>query len=468
MGLITKAVEKVEKQENSSFQPEIPPQPKSKKKIIILLVLLLFVGIASGAGYLFLLKPTQTAPSDTPRRSISTRQKSAKPKPPVSQQNQDTLTTKALEGKEIPPEKTLAQQKPEPPATVSEPKGKTPEPEIEPSNENVLSPGPKIKEEKKTPTSEIKPPLEPQLSSLSEKKSAPGNKVSSSEAKKDVISEDVLNETSSSEDEKTPTEKVTSTLTTEAERKTLKTPVSDQTMSKKDEKTPSEQSLLTSIPEAKKTSVPKPSGIIDKSNSRAERFYNKGVSYQQQGDFDNAIDSYKRALSFDPDHKQTHMNLATAYMQVGRYKEAERELIYLSALRPKDPKILFNFALLLYQTGELNSAESKLKRLLDSDPFHLEANLLLASIYEERGDIGQALELYTKAYRTNSTDSRVLYKLGRAFDMNKDKENAIKYYHLFLQAPAERAVRQAHHPEEELKSSVRDRLNYLLSQKEEK
>ena len=130
------------------------------------------------------------------------------------------------------------------------------------------------------------------------------------------------------------------------------------------------------------------------------------------------------------------------------------------ALRPLNPEILFNYALLLYQTGAPESAETKLEKLLEFDSFHLEANLLLGSIYEERGEVDKALELYVKAYRINSTDSRVLYKLGRAFDISRDKENAIKYYGLFLQAPGEN--------EEELKSSVWDRLNYLLSQKEEK
>lgn len=460
MGLITKAIEKVENQENPPVQPQIPPKPKSKRKVILLLAILVFLGISLGGGYLFFLKPAPPTPPNVPRRTISARQKLAKPTQPMSQQNQDTLATKAKEGKEVALEKTLAQQKPKEPEKVGEPKGETSKSVTNRPMETSSSQTSEVKQEKQTPASEIKQPPEPVLSYLSEKKNIPEKEASSSETKKDVLLEDVLNETPSSEDEKTPTEKVTSSLTTEAKRKTPETPVSDKTMSKKDEKAPSEQSLLASLPEVKKRLVPKPSGIIDKSNSRAEKFYNKGVSYQQQGDFERAIDSYKRALSFDPDHKQTHMNLATAYMEVGRYKEAERELIYLSALRPKDPKILFNFGLLLYQTGELNSAESKLKRLLDFDPFHLEANLLLASIYEERGEVDKALELCLKAYRANSTDPRVLYKLGRSFDMSGDAKSAIKYYGLYLELPSEK--------EEQLKSTVRDRLNYLLSKKEEK
>ncbi len=467
MGLITKAIEKVENQENPPVQPEIPPKPKSKRKVVILLATLLFVGISLGGGYLFLLKPTLQVPPNVPHRSISARQKLSKAKPQVSQQNQDTLATKAKEGKEVAPERTLkkplAQQKPKELKKVGEQKGETSKPEIEPPIETALSQTPEIKEEKQTLVPEIKQSLEPMPPSRSDNKKETQKEDISSEGKKSALSPDIesiLNETPPSGKEKTPTEIVPLPPLAESKKETDEKPDEEKTMVQGDKKTPSEESLLASLPGSNKRSVPKPSGIIDKSNSRAERFYNKGVSYHQQGDFDRAINSYKRALSFDPGHKQTHMNLATAYMQAGRLKEAEREFIYLYALRPLNPEILFNYALLLYQTGAPESAETKLEKLLEFDSFHLEANLLLGSIYEERGEVDKALELYVKAYRINSTDSRVLYKLGRAFDISRDKENAIKYYGLFLQAPGENG--------EELKSSVWDRLNYLLSQKEEK
>jgi len=467
MGLITKAIEKVENQENPTVQPEIPPKTKPKRKVVILLATLLFLGISLGGGYLFFLKPTPQVPPNVPRRSISARQKLSKAKPQVSRQNQDTLAIKAKEGIEVAPEKTLkkplAQQKPKEPEKVGEQKGQTSKPKIEPPIETALSQTPKIKEEKQTIVPESQQLLEPMPPSTSDKEKETQKEDISSEGKKSAFSPDIesiLNKTPLSGKEKTPTEIFPLSPLAESKKETAEKPDAEKTMVRGDKKTPSEESLLASLPESNKRSVPKPSGIIDKSNSRAERFYNKGVAYHQQGDYDRAIDSYKRALSFNPDHKPTHMNLATAYMQTGRYKESERELIYLYALRPLDPQVLFNFGLLLYQTGAPESAETKLKKLLEFDSFHLEGNLLLGSIYEEKGEVDKALEFYMKAYRINSTDARVLYKLGRASDMSKDGKNAIKYYRLFLQAPGENG--------EELKSSVRDRLNYLLSQKEEK
>jgi tetratricopeptide (TPR) repeat protein len=200
--------------------------------------------------------------------------------------------------------------------------------------------------------------------------------------------------------------------------------------------------------------------VAERSASRGERYYRKGVSYQQEGKLSQAIKSYAEALTFDPDHLQAHMNLATAYLQTSRFREAEQELAYLYAAKPKDPMVLFNFGLLLYRTGEYVSAEAKLRRLLEQDPFHLEASLLLASIYEERGGVNKALELCMKAHQINSAHPRVLYRLGRAWDMAGDQEEAAKYYQLFLSTRSEKESR--------LELAVRDRLNHLLSQKEEK
>ncbi len=204
----------------------------------------------------------------------------------------------------------------------------------------------------------------------------------------------------------------------------------------------------------------KPLAVSEKSESRAERYYNKGVSYQKQGESVRAIQAYRKTLAYNPDHLQAHINLATAYLETGRLKEAEQELIYVYAVKPKDSQILFNFGLLLFQTKEYVSAEAKLKKLLQVNPFHLEANLLLSSVYEEKGQFDKAVEYCLRAHEINSVDSRVLYRLARAWDMTDQTTKAIEYYRLFLSTGSEK--------ENRLKSVVRDRLDYLVSRKEEK
>jgi len=437
VGLITKAVEKVEKKGSPPVEQETPPKPEGKKRggkkrVVIRVVALLFVGTALGLGYLFLLKPAPEIPPKMHRRSISARKKPAKPATAQPEPKKDTGAGKAkVEKKETASAKTskkpvVGQEPTKESAKVSAQRAKTSAPKSEPSDRIVESRISKAIDEGETPGLPIEKPQGSIVSSMSEKGEKIPEDVISSEGEKETSGQYIPDETFSLAPEELPSEEITSPYPVEPKKWLA-------------------QWSLT---------------ISERSDSRAQRYYKKGISYQQQGELNLAIDSYKEALTFNPDHLQAHMNLATAYLETGRFKEAEQELFYLYALKPKDSKILFNFGLLLYQTGEHTSAEFKLKRLLELDPFHLEATLLLSSIHEEKGELNKALESSMKAYRINSADSRVLYRLGRAWDLTGEPAKAARYYRLFLNVCSEN--------EGELELGVRDRLKYLASQGEEK
>jgi len=437
VGLIAKAVKKVEKKESLSVEQDTPPKSEGKKivgkkKAVIAVTALLFVGTSLGLGYLFLLKPTSEVAPKVVRRSISARKKPGKPATPQSEQKKDTGAGKAkVERKEIASgkasEKTIApKETPEKVGMPVEEKEKTSMPESEPPiqiTENQIS---KVKEETETAKLLIEKPQGFIVSKTSEKQEKRATDVTPSEGTKEDSKEHISDRILSAEPEEMPPEEITPVYLAELEREW------------------SRKALV----------------VTERSESRAERYHKKGATYHQQGELNRAIDSYKEALTFNPDHLKARMNLATAYLQIGRFKEAEQELFYLYAIKPKDLKILFNFGLLLYQTGQHTSAEIKLKKLLEVEPFHLETILLLASIYEERGELGKALESCMKAYRINSADPRVLYRLGRAWDLVGEAAKATKYYQLFLKVRSEK--------ENQLELAVRDRLKYLTSEKEEK
>ncbi len=432
MGLISKAIKKLDKKENPATQQETPPQPRTKKRFLTLLAALLFVGASLGLGYLFLLKPATKVPPPAVRRSIGAKKIPAKPAAVLSEQKKDTVQVNAVAGKKGATSKeTLrkspASQKPTEKAGIaSEQPNKAPAPRQETPafvSESGIS---SSSDEPNTPDSSIQQPLNPPSSSTCEEE--------------DKISADLLPDEPRHEDS--------------PEYVADETPYSQQREISSDEDVPSY------VLDLKKWLTQKTFTVAQRSDSRAQKYYSKGVSYQQQGEFNRAINSYRKALTFNPDHVQAHINLAAAYLQMGRFKEAEQELIYVYALKPKDCQILFNFGLLMYQIGEYTSAETKLKKLLKLDPFHLDANLLLASVYEERGEVNQAVEFCMKAYRINSADPRVLYRAGRAWDMAGEPTKALEYYRLFLNKCPER--------ESELKSAVRDRLNYLVWREEKK
>jgi Tfp pilus assembly protein PilF len=433
LGLITKAIKKVEKKDNPLAQQEMSPQPKRKKRIAIAVAALLFMGTSLGLGYLFLLKPALEVPPHVARRSMSAKKKPPKLAIAGSKQKRDTGEIKATSGeKETVSKKTSKKPgAPQKPAKEAGMVGKQTEKTSKPDNKEpsaLLSESrtPTSEKEQETPKSEIKEASELPISPTTQEEKKIPIDVTPSEGKREAPGEYVRDEIASSGQEEIPSEEIAPSYAMDL-REGL---------------------------------AQKPLTVTERSDSRAQKYYNKGISYQQQGKLDRAIASYRKALTFNPDHVQAHINLATAYLQTGRFKEAEQELIYVYALKPRDPKILFNFGLLLYQTKEYSSAETKLKRLLESDPLHLEATLLMANVYEEKGELDKAVEYCMRAYRINSTDPRVIYWLGRAWDVAGETTKAVKYYRLFLSTGSEK--------ESGLNSPVRDRLNYLVSRKEKK
>jgi hypothetical protein len=65
-----------------------------------------------------------------------------------------------------------------------------------------------------------------------------------------------------------------------------------------------------------------------------------------------------------------------------------------------------------------------------------------------------------KAYYIDSANPRVIYRAARAWDITGDDKKAIKYYRLFLNTGWEN--------ESGLRLAVRERLNYLVRNKEGK
>ena len=51
----------------------------------------------------------------------------------------------------------------------------------------------------------------------------------------------------------------------------------------------------------------------------AERYYNEGVAYQDKGQLDAAIASYKEAIRLNPYDGDTHFNIGVAYSKKGQH-----------------------------------------------------------------------------------------------------------------------------------------------------
>ena len=84
--------------------------------------------------------------------------------------------------------------------------------------------------------------------------------------------------------------------------------------------------------------------------------------------FDEAIDEFKKALSFASDDEELKLGLADAYHKAGRTSEALVILESLEAQARTPAPAYIMHARILLATGEVEDAVRKYKRALEVDP----------------------------------------------------------------------------------------------------
>lgn len=162
------------------------------------------------------------------------------------------------------------------------------------------------------------------------------------------------------------------------------------------------------------------------SQSDLEALVQKGVGQHDSGQYEAAIDTYKKALKLDPNSTLVHYEMAMTYMSMKEYeksikhsdivlkekgeymvhayltkgscldylgKTSESVKLFEKAIKdyPKESLLYYNLALNYYRTNALDKAEKTLMDGLDVKSDHPSSHLLLGYIMSQKGQTSQAL-----------------------------------------------------------------------------
>jgi tetratricopeptide (TPR) repeat protein len=149
-----------------------------------------------------------------------------------------------------------------------------------------------------------------------------------------------------------------------------------------------------------------------------------GDMLRMKGDFGEAADEYRKAITVKPDFIAAHLGLARVLHSDHKADDAEHEVQYVLAASPDDPEANYLMGEILVNRMALAEALPFLLKALRVSPEELPyVHADLSTIYEDRGDIARAIAEMKLALPVD-IDGSYHYRLGHLYMRSGDRAAA--------------------------------------------
>lgn len=151
-----------------------------------------------------------------------------------------------------------------------------------------------------------------------------------------------------------------------------------------------------------------------------------GLLYQQQNQYQLALNHTRQALNLNPDFVSAAVLQAKLLNSLGRSTEAIQGLADIVSANPKDISLRLQYARLLAST-DLNKAQQEFQALRQLAPQDPEILFSLALVYYEQEMLSEAAELLELLSHLEQHSSSAHYYLGRIALKQKDWQAALEH-----------------------------------------
>lgn len=171
---------------------------------------------------------------------------------------------------------------------------------------------------------------------------------------------------------------------------------------------------------------------------------NMGFVYQQEGDFQNALAEYEKAIQLKPNLWDAYNNLGTVYESMGEKEEAIRIYKQLIENNPRFVKSYNNLAVLYNNMGKRQDAVAMYKKAIAVNPDYAYAYYNLGALYQEEGREEEAQQMYRTALALDPSLKNIYaaqhmqvsvdyYRMGLEYSMRNQHREAIAAYQKALE-----------------------------------
>ena len=153
-----------------------------------------------------------------------------------------------------------------------------------------------------------------------------------------------------------------------------------------------------------------------------------GTQLEKKGKNKEARIRCREAIKIDAKCVPAYLKLCDSYIAENRKKDALRELKHLITAVPEWSHLaFFRIKDILFDVGSYSDIEEIYRAIIKNNPNHVEANLGLASLYEQKGEIFKAIEFCQKALKKDSGSVKAQTMLARLLHSVSKYEESAQY-----------------------------------------
>jgi tetratricopeptide (TPR) repeat protein/peroxiredoxin len=151
---------------------------------------------------------------------------------------------------------------------------------------------------------------------------------------------------------------------------------------------------------------------------------NLGILAAREGNFDQAIQYFQKALQIDPEHSIALENLGSAYRQKKDWPQAKDALERALALNPEDPEANYSLGMVFAQLNDTEDANNYLQKAIAARPAYPEALNNLGILYLHTQHPVEAIQSFEQSIRVAPAYDQAYLNLARVYAIEGDREKA--------------------------------------------
>jgi tetratricopeptide (TPR) repeat protein len=155
---------------------------------------------------------------------------------------------------------------------------------------------------------------------------------------------------------------------------------------------------------------------------------NLGDAYFQEGNVDEAIDQFQKALEIDPHFGKTHYNLGVAFFQKGQVNEAIEQYHEALKINPNDALAHNNLGNAIAKEGKSDESKAEFEKALEINPNYAEAHNNLGNFLLQKGRVDEAVAQFQKALEISPDYPDARNNLGCAYYLKGRLDEAITQF----------------------------------------